>query len=236
MGNASFSLVAEDGTLLVDLPATQGSGSLNPDEWLSSFLLPVDRFRVRVSGLGAGGRPYLRTYPELFLGRTVKVEALGGGYGTFAPGLTTAVRFLVTNLGATDTFQITVVDERGFVRSPKPGTVSLAPNQSRAIEVPVVIPTSAALGTTNNISLNARGASSANGTVFTQIVRATAIAGDLDNDGDVDRDDISIVFAARNQAASGPSDPRDIDRDGRITVLDSRKVMNLCTRPSCRRE
>ena len=100
----------------------------------------------------------------------------------------------------------------------------------------MIIPTTAVVGTTNNISLNAQGASSANGTVFTQIVRAASIPGDIDGDGDVDRDDIAIIFAARNQAASGPADPRDLDRDGRITVLDARKAMLLCTRPSCRRE
>lgn len=235
VGTAAFSLVAEDGSLLADLPATHGAEA-NADEWLASFVLPPERFRVRVTGTDSGGRPYLRTYPELFLGRTVKVEALGGGFGAFAPGLSTVVRFQVTNLGAADSFTITAVDERGFIRAPSPAFVMLDPNQSRTIDVPLVIPSSAAVGTTNNVSLNARGASSANGTVFTQIVRAASMAGDLDNDGDVDRDDVAIIFAARNQSASGPADPRDQDGDGRITVLDARKAMLLCTRPSCRRE
>lgn len=236
VATATFSLLSEAGDLIADLQATRGGDSLNSDEWSSSFVLPASRFRVRVSGLDGDGRAYTRVFPELFLGRSVKVEALGGGFGNYAPGLTTAVRFLVTNLGATDTLAITAADERGFIRAAVPASVSLGPNQSRIVDVPVVIPATAAVGTTNNISLSARGASSANGTVFTQIVRAASIPGDVDGDGDVDRDDIAIIFAARNQAASGPADPRDLDRDGRITVLDARKAMLLCTRPACRRE
>ncbi len=235
VGSASFRLVSEAGNPIADLPAVRG-GELNADEWSSTFQLPGEKFRIQVSGTDTGGRAFLRTYPELFLGRTVKVEAAGGGFGNFAPGLTTSVRFLVTNLGASDTFTITAVDERGYIRTAVPTSATLGPNQSRTIDVPVVIPANAVVGTTNNISLSAQGASSANGTVFTQIVRSASIPGDLDNDGDVDRDDIAIIFASRNQLSSGPSDPRDLDGDGRITVLDSRKAMLLCTRPSCRRE
>ena len=59
------------------------------------------------------------------------------------------------------------------------------------------------------------------------------IPGDLDADGDVDRDDMKIVLAARNQPASGGNDPKDIDGDGTITVRDARALRSLCTRPRC---
>lgn len=57
--------------------------------------------------------------------------------------------------------------------------------------------------------------------------------GDLDRDGDVDNDDLSNLLKARNQAATGSNDPRDLDGDGRITTLDARKLILLCTRPRC---
>jgi len=60
--------------------------------------------------------------------------------------------------------------------------------------------------------------------------------GDLDGDGDVDRDDLMIILAARNTPAEGPDDPRDLDGDGRITVLDARKLVLMCTRPGCATE
>ena len=59
------------------------------------------------------------------------------------------------------------------------------------------------------------------------------IPGDLDLDGDVDRDDLTILLASRNQPADGPDDPKDLDGDGTITGLDARKLTQLCTRPRC---
>jgi hypothetical protein len=57
--------------------------------------------------------------------------------------------------------------------------------------------------------------------------------GDLDNDGDVDLNDLYLLLGGRNTAADGLNDPRDLDRDGRVTVLDGRRLMLLCTRPGC---
>jgi len=63
-----------------------------------------------------------------------------------------------------------------------------------------------------------------------------AVVGDLDGDGDVDRDDLGILNASRNQPAGGPNDPKDLDGDGRITGLDGRKLVQLCTRRRCATE
>jgi hypothetical protein len=57
--------------------------------------------------------------------------------------------------------------------------------------------------------------------------------GDIDGDGDVDRDDLKLIQAARNTPASGSNDPLDLDGDGMITGLDARKLILLCTRPRC---
>ncbi len=59
------------------------------------------------------------------------------------------------------------------------------------------------------------------------------VPGDFDNDNDVDRHDLNFIIAALNSDAKGPSDPRDLDDDERITVLDARKLVTLCTRPLC---
>ncbi len=64
---------------------------------------------------------------------------------------------------------------------------------------------------------------------------APAVPGDLDGDGDVDRGDLRILLGDRrktvDESACGPA--CDLDGDGRITVLDARKLVLLCTRPRC---
>ena len=53
------------------------------------------------------------------------------------------------------------------------------------------------------------------------------VLGDTDADGDVDRDDLSVILNNRNIQASGPLDSRDLDGDGNITALDARQLIIL---------
>jgi len=57
-------------------------------------------------------------------------------------------------------------------------------------------------------------------------------AGDIDGDGDVDRDDINIIKAHRGEPANVCPEC-DIDGDGIITVRDARKLVKICTCPGC---
>jgi hypothetical protein len=56
--------------------------------------------------------------------------------------------------------------------------------------------------------------------------------GDINGDGSVDTRDIQLIMAALGQKA-GPYDPRDLDGDGWITVLDARRVTQLCSKSQC---
>jgi len=56
---------------------------------------------------------------------------------------------------------------------------------------------------------------------------------DVDADGDVDFNDISQIFAARNAPATGPDDPRDADGNGVITVNDAGACVLQCTNLGC---
>jgi hypothetical protein len=57
--------------------------------------------------------------------------------------------------------------------------------------------------------------------------------GDIDLDGDVDNNDLNFILAARNTSANGQNDLRDLNGDGKIDALDSRKLVTLCTNPRC---
>jgi hypothetical protein len=58
------------------------------------------------------------------------------------------------------------------------------------------------------------------------------LACDVDSDADIDRADIALIAAARNQPAVA-DDPRDPDRDSLITVNDARICTLRCTLSGC---
>lgn len=91
----------------------------------------------------------------------------------------------------------------------------------------------------NVISQNpAAGANVAAGSPVNLVVSSGAappVQGDLDHDGDVDQNDVNILLKDRNKpvAQSACGTPCDLDGDGKITNLDARKLVLLCTRPNC---
>src|SRR5262249_12508881 len=68
---------------------------------------------------------------------------------------------------------------------------------------------------------------------FTAWAQQAPLACDVDNDRDIDRDDIALINAARNTPASGPTDPRDVDRNNVINLSDARICALRCTLASC---
>jgi hypothetical protein len=65
-----------------------------------------------------------------------------------------------------------------------------------------------------------------------QIFQNTA-ALDLNADGVVDAKDVAIVSAAHKSPATGPTDPRDMNRDGTIAQQDAHLLSTQCTYPDC---
>jgi hypothetical protein len=56
---------------------------------------------------------------------------------------------------------------------------------------------------------------------------------DYNVDGEIDQKDVNLLQARLGQSANGPNDPMDLDQDGKITILDERKLITQCTNPGC---
>ena len=63
----------------------------------------------------------------------------------------------------------------------------------------------------------------------------SAPPGDLDGDLAIDRNDLDMILGALGTDATAGGDPRDLDHDGHITLLDARKLALLCNKPKCAR-
>lgn len=61
----------------------------------------------------------------------------------------------------------------------------------------------------------------------------SAVRGDLNGDGRVDRDDLNVLMSWLNTPATTTDDARDLNHDGVINALDARILVTLCTNPGC---
>jgi uncharacterized repeat protein (TIGR01451 family) len=68
---------------------------------------------------------------------------------------------------------------------------------------------------------------------FAAQAQQVPLACDVDHNGVIDSRDIALIMAARNTPASGPTDPRDPNRDGTINVLDARFCATMCAFTFC---
>ena len=84
---------------------------------------------------------------------------------------------------------------------------------------------------TYTFSLVVSDASASSAPSFVQI--RVPILGDVNDDGQVDRNDIAIIVAARNTPANGPNDLRDVNGSGFIDVVDARLAATFCTHTNC---
>jgi hypothetical protein len=55
----------------------------------------------------------------------------------------------------------------------------------------------------------------------------------VDGDADIDVRDLEAILRALGKAATGPTDPRDFNGNGRIQLYDLAKCATRCTRKFC---
>jgi Nidogen-like/Thrombospondin type 3 repeat/Dockerin type I domain len=68
-----------------------------------------------------------------------------------------------------------------------------------------------------------------------QQIGPPALRGDIDRDGDVDLNDLAFILSERGKPTVGSSCgvACDLDADGRVSALDARILVTLCTRAKC---
>jgi uncharacterized repeat protein (TIGR01451 family) len=164
VASAHFELRRSDGTLLqlldlAETPAPTGlpadlAGSPLSKKYFGQLILPDSPFLVYAVGADLNGKPFQRLLPGVIKPRSVKVYAQP--LGEVHPGQVTNYAFLVQNYGPAGTFQISVTDERGYVRNVTPKFLKLGTNESKPVSVQIQPPADAEVHTVDGITLSAQ--------------------------------------------------------------------------------
>jgi hypothetical protein len=155
-GTASFTLVSEADDSLQVVNLAQGDPNTAADEFVGSLALPVQPFRVAVSGVDENGFLYQRLFPTLFRIQSVEVTP-NIGFDTVAAGATTPLSFTVRNLGAAGNFEIIAADNQGFLTQ-EPIPLTLGSGESDSVLVNLSVPPEAVPGLEIMLALTATSA------------------------------------------------------------------------------
>src|SRR2546422_1473552 len=152
--SASFEAVAIDATPLSPLALATGHPDAEDDDYTGTFDIPNTAFRVLVRGKNAAGFDFQRIVPKLIRPQVARVVVdLASVPDAIPAGRATTLRFSVLNAGPPALFDITGRDDRGFVRTVVPTTLSLDASGLGNVEVSVFPPAATPDGTSVRVTL-----------------------------------------------------------------------------------
>lgn len=126
-------------------PVRQFEGEITP---------PATAFRTYVTGVDVNGIPYQRVKSPITKAQTVKITPPAPV--DLTPGQSTTYVFKVTNSGASDTFKLTGSDDKNFLTSVSPATVTLATGQTADVTVVLQPPAGAGDEALDTLTLTAQ--------------------------------------------------------------------------------
>jgi von Willebrand factor A domain-containing protein 7 len=239
ISGATFQFLTQSGEAFGTAALSNDPAQVGPNEFVGSFSLPNQPFRVALVGADSGGLPFLRQFPTVFRGQPVNVEINGGGTSTITAGVPTPFSFSIRNGGPPATYTIRALSARGFSATPMPTSIVLATGQTVPVVLTIQAPAATPSGTEDQIILTAT--KSTDNTIFNSaglalIVSRSGVTGDVTGDGLVNCADVQAVKSAFGRRTGDVGfDPRaDLNRDGIINVRDQAIVtQNLPIGTSC---
>jgi hypothetical protein len=149
----AFTLVRQDGTTIQPIDLAAGDPDAAAGDLVGSFSLPSVPFRVVVTGTDGAGNAFQRIVSRLFRGQTVEVVVDTATLPEeVSPGDAVTVGFTAANFGEAATFDVQVVDNRGFVRTVTPSRVFIDAGATGAVASDLAISQSALNGTVVSVT------------------------------------------------------------------------------------
>jgi len=164
---AAFRLVTLGGDAMTPVTLAMTSRSGDEHEYVGTFDLPRQPFRLSVTGGDSNSWPYQRIFHTLFHAETVEVASADAQVDEVSLGTTSSVKFAVLNIGQRRTFRIVGIDNKRFVSRIDPQELTLASGASGLVTVDLTVPPDTALSTGLDVTITATSTSdtTTNGTV-----------------------------------------------------------------------
>lgn len=148
--SVTFGLVSLDAQPLQNLELK----SLGNEEFVGTFSLPSEPFRVVVTGLDESGIPYQRIFATLFHAERIEVIP-PTGVETVVAGTVSPVTFTVRNFGPSVRLNLVAGDSTGNVLAVEPSTLQLDQGAEGAVTVRLTLPADAAPESRLSVTLTA---------------------------------------------------------------------------------
>jgi hypothetical protein len=126
-------------------------------KYFGALTIPNQPFVVYATGTDSSGYPYQRLVSVMVTPQTVSVIA--PSRQDLRPGISTALVYQVRNDGPADTFAISATDDRHYITSVTPSTLTLATGASANVTVTLKPPADARIGSSDSLTLSAQSTS-----------------------------------------------------------------------------
>jgi len=168
-----FQLRRKNFDALAPLPLEQDQ--TDSGKFFGPLTVPNEPFVVYATGTDSSGYSYQRLVSVMLTPQTVSVTP--PSRQDLRPGVSTVLMYQVRNDGPADTFTISATDDRRYISSVSPTTLTLAHGASANVSVTLTPPASARIGSSDSLTVTAQSTSVAtlhNSAALTVLVSGVA--------------------------------------------------------------